>query len=243
MRMPPFVLQVPSTPPAHVGPIDAYYPESSRSADAPAIVFVHGGPRPAGLLPPPTESSMFVGYGSFAAAHGAVGVTFNHRLHAPSEYAAAADDVAAALDAARRLPGVDADRVALWFFSGAGLLLADWLRETPSWLRCVAGTYPALVPFPGWDVEPRFRPIEAVADAGGLPLLLTRAGRDRDEVLTGIDAFVAAARSAGTATDVIDVPNGQHAFELLDDTDESRRAITQAMEWVTNQLRTHEQAV
>ncbi|HET9893893.1 MAG TPA: hypothetical protein VFQ44_03065 [Streptosporangiaceae bacterium] len=61
-------------------------------------------------------------------------------------------------------PRVDAGRVALWFFSGGGLLPADWLCAPPEWLRCVAATYPWLAPPPDWDA--RFRPIDAVASAG-----------------------------------------------------------------------------
>ena len=65
---------------------------------------------------------------------------------------------------ARADPRVDADRVAIWFFSGGGLLLADWLRRPPGWLRGVAASYPPLAPLPGWEVDTRFRPVETAAD-------------------------------------------------------------------------------
>ena len=44
--------------------------------------------------------------------------------------------------------------LALWFFSGGGLLLADWLRDPPPWLRCIAASYPLLGPLPGWPDDP-----------------------------------------------------------------------------------------
>ncbi|MGH3395795.1 MAG: hypothetical protein ACRDPO_14005 [Streptosporangiaceae bacterium] len=97
------------------------------------------------------------------------GVTVDHRLHDTGDYARAATDVAAALQAVRADPRIDAGRIALWFFSGGGLLLADWLRAPPDWLRCVAASYPLLAPLPDWTVDPRFRPAEAVGDAGTLP--------------------------------------------------------------------------
>jgi acetyl esterase/lipase len=36
--------------------------------------------------------------------------------------------------------------------------------------------------------------------------------------------------------EVIDVPGGQHGFDMLDHTDESRRAVEQAADWVSQRL-------
>jgi len=71
--------------------------------------------------------------------------------------------VAEAIDFVRADPRVDADRLALWFFSGGALLMADWLRQPAQWLRCVAATYPVMAPLPGWRVDERFRPADALA--------------------------------------------------------------------------------
>jgi dienelactone hydrolase len=78
------------------------------------------------------------------ASRGIAGVTVDHRLHDPADYPRAAADVAAAIQAVRADPRIDAGRIGLWFFSGGGLLLADWLRTPPDWLRCAAATYPLL---------------------------------------------------------------------------------------------------
>jgi hypothetical protein len=126
-------------------------------------------------------------------------------------------------------PRVDGERVALWFFSGGGLLAADWLREPPPWLRCVALTYPLLEPFPGWPVPDRFRPVDAVAAAGDLPIVLTRVGRENPAIAEGVSAFVGAAK---TRPDVVEVPHGRHGFDYLDDDDASRAAIVRAVDLV-----------
>ncbi len=89
---------------------------------------------------------MYVGYGAAAAERGLVGVTVEHRLYGSVDYDGAVEDVRAAVEYAQKLDGVDPDRVALWFFSGGGLLATDWLAAPPSWLRCVALTYPVLAP-------------------------------------------------------------------------------------------------
>jgi dipeptidyl aminopeptidase/acylaminoacyl peptidase len=135
-------LPLPPRPAERHGPIDLYLPDGRLPR--PAVVFVHGGPIPADLRPTPRDWPVYQGYGSVAAARGVVGVTVDHRLYEPAGYPLAAADVAEAVERARADPRVDRDRVALWFFSGGGLLLADWLRQPPDWLRCLAASYPLL---------------------------------------------------------------------------------------------------
>jgi acetyl esterase/lipase len=217
------------------GDIDAYRPPEA-TASCPIIVFIHGGPVPVGVMPTPRDSTIFAGYASLAAAEGAVGVMFDHRLYSIADLANAAEDVSSAVEAARALPGADPDRVALWFFSGGGLLTADWLGNPPPWLRCIAASYPILAAGDDWGADPRFDPVGAVATSDGLPILLTRVGLERPDFAVGVEAFVAAARTHGANLDIIDVTNGQHAFDILDDTDESRAAIQQAVAWVAAKL-------
>jgi acetyl esterase/lipase len=224
----PFVLPVDERVAERHGVADLYLPDGA-SGPRPAVVFVHGGPIPADLRPTPRDWPVYRGYGSAIAAGGAVGVTLDHRLHDVADYPVAADDVAAAVEMVRADPRVDADRVAIWFFSGGGLLLADWLRSPPGWLRCVAASYPLLAPLPGWEVDPRFRPVETVASAGVLPIVLTRVGRERPPLAAAVEAFTTAADRCAARLEIIDVPNGQHAFDMLDHTDESRQAVRRAL--------------
>ena len=157
-------------------------------------------------------------------------------MHSDDDFPAAADDIAEAVARARALPGVDADRVALWFFSAGGLLTADWLAKPPPYLRCVAVTYPILAPPPG-TLGARFRPIDAVRAAGGLPILVTRVGRERAEVAATVEAFIAEAELRQVPVAVIDVPEGQHGFDTLDHAESSRAAVSRAMTWVVTALR------
>jgi acetyl esterase/lipase len=233
----PFVLRVAEVERRREGIIDVYAPPGRDRLARPAVVFVHGGPLPADLRPAPRDWPVFSGYGSLAASNGMVGVTIDHRLHSPADYSTAADDVASAVAQARALDEVDPDRVVLWFFSGGGLLSADWLAQPPPWLRGIAATYPLLAPLPGWDVDARFNPVQAVRSAGALRILLTRVGREQPEIAATVEAFTASAESHLVAIDVIDVPDGQHSFDMLDHTDSSRAAVTEAMNWATAVLR------
>jgi acetyl esterase/lipase len=232
----PFVLSVAEAARRREGIIDVYTPPELDRVPRPAIVFVHGGPLPPEVQPRPRDWPVFTGYGSFAASRGVAGVTVEHRLHSLADYSTAADDVAAAVEQVRALDEVDPDRVALWFFSGGGLLSADWLAQPAPWLRCIAASYPLLAPLPGWDVEARFRPVETVCSAGSVPIVLTRVGREQPDIAATVESFTAAAELHHVAIDVIDLPDGQHSFDMLDHTDSSRAAVTDAMTRVTAAL-------
>lgn len=52
-----------------------------------------------------------------------------------------------------------------------------------------------------------------------------------------VAAFLTAAQAQGASMGIIDVANGQHGFDTLDHTDDSRRAVSQALSWVTSALR------
>lgn len=232
----PFLLDVPERSRERGGRVDLYPPDADEPR--PAVLFVHGGPVPEGVEPTPRDWPTLVGYASHVASLGAVGATVDHRLHDVTDYPRAAEDVAAAVEHVRADPRVDGNRMALWFFSGGGLLAADWLATPPRWLRCVAATYPVLAPMPSWSMGdgPRFRPAEAVASAGPLPVVLTRVEHERTEIAATVAEFLAAAESCAADVEVVDVPGGHHGFETIDHTEESRRAVRQAARSVLGHL-------
>ncbi|GIG56299.1 hypothetical protein Lfu02_06710 [Longispora fulva] len=229
----PLVVATPERAALRVGHVDLYLPDGD--GPRPAVVFVHGGPLPADMVPLPRDWPVYRGYGSLLASLGVVAATVDHRLRvvagpdgAVVDYPTAAEDVASAVAAVRADPRVDADRVVLWFFSGGGLLSAEWLRERPAWLRGVALTYPLLAPMPEWGaVDGRFLPAEAVGEPGAPvpPVVVTRVGLEREALAERVESFLVAAGKAGVAVEVVDVPNGRHAFDAVDDTDESREAV------------------
>ncbi|AIS02203.1 alpha/beta hydrolase [Streptomyces glaucescens] len=232
----PFPLDVPELPRDREEHVDLYVPQEAEGP-RPAVVFVHGGPVPAGARPGPREWPTLVGYARLAAAEGMVGATLDHRLHDIGDYERAAADVTAAVELVRADPRVDAERIALWFFSGGGLLSAPWLAQPPAWLRCLAASYPILAPLPAWGpVGHRFHPVDALPRAGALPVVLLRAGRETPEIAATVEAFVAAAGDAPVRLELVDLPNGHHGFETVDPPEETRPVLRQAMRAVIGHL-------
>lgn len=232
----PFPLDVPETPRERHGNVDLYLPAGAE-APRPVVLFVHGGPVPADARPTPRDWPTLRGYAHCAAAGGAVAAVVDHRLHSLDDYEHAAADVAAAMEQVRADPRVDADRAALWFFSAGGPIAAPWLDAPPPWLRCLAATYPVFGPLPGWGLtDSRFDPARAVANAGDLPVVLTRVGLETPAIAATVEGFLASAEECGADVDVVDVPHGRHAFETVDPTDESRDAIRRAVRAVLGRL-------
>jgi dienelactone hydrolase len=244
----PFVVPVDAVEPERRDTADFYLPDASAGPSRPAVVLVHGGPVPADRRPTPRDWPVYRGYGSMLAGRGIVAVTLDHPLHGPEDYPRSAARVRETVGRARAHPRVDGGRIALWFFSGGGPLCAEWLRDPPSWLRCVALTYPRLG---GPALGSGFRPIDAVTDVGAaaavgvagamranaLPIVLTRVGLERPDLAAAVAQFVAAARTAEANLTVVDVPAGRHAFDTLDHTDAARQAVTQAVDHVLAALR------
>ncbi|MDI3407771.1 alpha/beta hydrolase family protein [Streptomyces cavernicola] len=226
----PFLLDVPERPRERVGRVDLYAPDDATPrTPRPAVLLVHGGPVPADARPTPRDWPGYRGYADHLAGQGVFAATVDHRMHDVADCPRAADDVAAAVELVRADPRVDADRVALWFFSGGGLLSADWLATPPPWLRCVAATYPILAPLPSWGLgDSRFRPDEAVRKAGELPFVLTRVGLELPEIAATVETFLTAARACSARVEVVDLPDGHHGFETIDHTEQARTAVRDA---------------
>jgi dienelactone hydrolase len=212
-----FVVEVPfaGTVSQHAD-FDVYRPEGA-GAPLPAVIIVPG-PSPAVYPIRPTHWPVYQGYSRLVANRGVVGVILDQPFHAPSLWAEPAEALPGLVESVRELDGVDADRIAVWAFSGGALLVGEWLAKSPEWLRCLALTYPLLN-------EP-----EAVRP--GRPLVLTRVGRELPERQVTVDRFLA----TGVDVRVVDVPDGQHGFDVLDHTEQSRHAVLEATDLVLGHL-------
>ena len=223
----PFVVDEPVREPVVDGGLHLYLPDAAEPR--PAIVFVHGGPIRPDMKP--KDWPVFRGYGSLAARLGLVGVAFDHPFFGIEQMSAARGEVQRVLSVMREDDRVDPDRIALWAFSGAGLLSGPLVAGPPAWLRAVALTYPDCR---GDDDDPDW-PMTlagAVEHAADLPILLTRVGREEPDLADAVEEFVAAARKASANLTVIDVPDGVHGFDHAGATTESAAAVREAMAWM-----------
>jgi acetyl esterase/lipase len=228
-------------------PMDVYTsPDLKAGERRPAIVFIHGGPVPPAMEP--TEWGVYRSYGELAAASGLVGVTFKHRLNALADYGKAAGDAAALLERVRTdqsLP-IDADRIALWVFSGGGPFLSLGMQGKTPYVRALASFYgildlrapsgdPSRVPEPAAS---ELSPVALLASRSGPfpPVLIARASKDSPRINESVDAFLKASVAAGVSVDLLTLPGAQHAFDALDDTPRTREVIARTIAFVKDHL-------
>lgn len=215
---------------------DLYAPAAASRA-SPAVVLIHGGPLP-GLGA--RRWGMFTSYGRMLAASGMTGIAFDHRFLGPDRLRDSAADVADLVKHVRenaKTLGVDANRLALWAFSGGGPLLASPLRERQNWLKLVVAYY-GIMEVPGAANDDRYSAIAALGrDASNAPpIVVARAGRDDPAINSTIDRFLAAANTAGATVDLFTHPSGRHAFDILDAGDRSSHVIRRTLEVLRVQL-------
>ena len=225
--------------------MDVYVPPGLPSGTrVPGVVLIHGGPGPKGSGRPPRSWGVFRSYGELLAASGLVAAIPTLRYHTWDAQEQPAGDLEAAIRRLRERADdfqLDPDRLALWAFSGGGVFLTSYLRERPSWMRCLLAFYPILDLAPFQEVTPAItgERAERYALAAGLagegpvpPLLVARAGLDSPRLNQGVDRFVQAALAANAPLELINHPQGRHGFDILDDDAWSRAILARAVDFL-----------
>jgi acetyl esterase/lipase len=229
--------------------MDVYVPSDLPDhARLPAVLFIHGGPWRPDSTVPPKDWGVYKSYGALMAASGLVGVAFNHRFFGLEYLSRSAGDLDDAIQFVRNnssLLNVDPDRLCLWGFSNGGLLLANALQGTPSFLRCLLAFYArlalnsdALADFSEEDAK-HFSAIAALEASPSIPLpmFIARAGQDQLDVLNAtMDIFIQKALAKNAPITLMNHPNGRHAFDILDDDARTHEIIAAAVEFIKSHV-------
>ncbi len=234
---------------------DVYSPPSAaKDKPLPAVILIHGGPIALSMAPTPKDWGGFQSLGQLLGASGFAAVTFNHRFHGPPMLVEASGDVRDLIRHVRenaRAYGFDANRLALWAFSGGGPFLSSALREAPEPVKALVAYYaamdlqerpPGVTPGSANDLtdETRraFSPVYHVATGGRPvpPVFIARAGLDRPGLNAGIDRFVAKALERNVAIEVMNHEAGRHGFDVLDDDDRSREILERTLQFLRRRL-------
>jgi hypothetical protein len=227
--------------------MDVYRPpDAAADARVPAVVLVagypdHGVVKFLGCRFKELGSS--TSWASLIAASGVAAIAYANRepegdLHAVLGYVR---ENAASL-------GIDERRIGVWASSGnVPLALSVLMRPDLAPIRCAALCYGFLLDTEGTTVVADASKAygfsnpcagRAVADLpSDLPLFLARAGRDEFPHLNEtLDRFVADALARNMPVTVANHATGPHAFDLLDDTDDSREVVRQILAFLRFRL-------
>jgi acetyl esterase/lipase len=222
---------------------NVYAPQEGQrepGALLPAVVFVG------------REITQYDCWGRLAAASSLAAVTFDYSPIGHFEHLREPEqdmlDLLAYLRDQSAALGIDVNRLGIWACSS--LLPIGWhmaLRDTPASIRCLVGYYGALnlehllTEADPPEVRALLREYSLVNYLGlhpqALPpMLIVRAGRDHARLNQAIDAFVAEALRQNAPLEVINYPQGRHAFDILDDTARTRQIIRRTLAFLRAHL-------
>ncbi len=192
--------------------LDLYYPPDFREGSKrPAVVFINGvGDRPGSKL---KEWGIYKSWGRLVAASGWIGVTFEARSNSQEDIGA----VFAFLRASADRLGVDADRIGAWACSGNVTAGLAFLMGAAG-----AGVRGAVI---------YYGDAELASIRKDLPVYFVRAGRDNPRLNAGIAELWKEAIAADAPWTMVNAPVSQHAFDGLDETDESRRIVRETLDF------------
>jgi len=191
--------------------LDLYYPPEHRSgAPAPAVVFINGvGDRPGSKL---KDWGIYQSWGRLVAASGWIGVNFEARANSAADIS----DAFAFLRAHAARLDVDPDRIAAWVCSG------NVTTGLPVLMGPAPGVRGAVVYYGTAELSSIRR---------DLPVFYVRAGRDNPRLNAGIAEIWKQAIGVDAPWAMVNAPVSQHAFDALDETDESRRIVRETLDF------------
>lgn len=211
---------------------DIYMPE--QRGRYPVVFLVSGGG-----VNDWRQAQFYVDMGRMLAAQGFVAVSYDKRFSRELDSVMrASEDTMAVLDFTRKQADkydADASRFCTWHFSGGGRMAGRVLQED-SPVHCVALTY-SILSFGDGDADPKIAPYSAVVQAKQRadkfpPVLVVRAGSDSQVLNDSIAAFMRESLSRNAPVTLINYPQGDHGFEVLNDTEETRSVLRQSFAWL-----------
>ena len=220
--------------------VDVYEPADLKAGEErAAILFISGGENV-------RDWPIYREYGRLAAAHGLVGLVPDKRFpRGPEGVVNGTADMQMLRKFLTRegsTLGIDTKRVAFWIFSGGGQLGALGLQpskpDEPPPPKCIVMFYAALDFAPDLvKANPalaEYSPARAVEAAGKAapPIFLVRAGQDMPFLNLALGSFVTGALKGNAPLTLVNYPEGRHAFDALDDRDETRAIMKAAFDFI-----------
>jgi acetyl esterase/lipase len=245
--------------------LDIYTPpDHQTTTPLPAVIFLHGD-GPDDYLKTIKDSGQFVSWGQLITTLGFIAVTAHHRgtagLHNIAGVANDIDDLITYVREHSRATGIDADNLCLWTFSaGAPFGFRAALHETPPFIRSLISYYglTELAPYyhgiydaqannddtlspPPYLTESELAEFSAIEllqrSMGNIPpLFIARAGLDNARLNQSLDRFVAAALAENAPVTIMNHPDGQHGFDILDNNARSIEIIRATLEFLQEHL-------
>jgi acetyl esterase/lipase len=216
---------------------DIYLPARVKKTDSLSFVIAIGG------APETKHWGEYKELGQLIAAQGMIGVVFDKRYQR-DQLPQGTEDLRALLaflkTNAKTYHG-DGGRVCLWAFSGGGTLLHVGMSGDVPQIKCLVDFYAVLdlSRYPTYNpARSAVNPIEVFRKNQKPlpPMLIVRAGQDKADLNQGIEQFFSAALARNEPVQLVNYSEGHHGFDVVDDTEQTRRFMRQAFAFLRDQL-------
>ncbi|HSB10098.1 MAG TPA: hypothetical protein VLM38_11485 [Blastocatellia bacterium] len=199
--------------------LDAYYPaEMKKDERLPLVIFINGvGNRD--NFPKVRNWGQYTNWGRLVGASGFAAINYDSRL---AEAEADTSSLVEYVRASAAKLNVDENKILIWACSANGRVGTKIVMEERPYISAAVFYYAVC------NAPPLLREV---------PLFIARAGLDNPSLNQALDGFAQAAIAQGLSVSFVNYPDGHHAFDLLDDTDQSREIIKQTIEFMKFHLK------
>ncbi len=245
---------------------DVYKPRDLESGERRgAVIFVHGGVPIDWLKDFDSRSwGQYQGWGRLVASSGLVGLTFTRRPEFSEErgsdrFNSAVNDVDDLIVYIRKHASelsINKNLIGIWACSaGVPIGIRAGVLHSSEYIKCMIAFYGLLdlrqqpdalsiVTHPSWtknvpEEDLRgFSPMYHMEKSPNkiAPLLVVRAGRDSETINSNLIHFIKEASQHNLDVEFINYSDGQHSFDILDETDRSRQIIQRTLTFMNAHL-------
>lgn len=190
--------------------MDVYYPPDFKAGKLPVVIFVNG----VGILDL-KDWRVYQDWGKLIAASGMIAITHQSRS---ADTAADAADLITYVHANAASLKIDENRIGIWSCSAnVRIALPLVMQEDRKYIRTAVFYYGVMN-----SEKVRF----------DLPMLVARAGQDVPGINGTIDAYITRAIAQDAPLTLISYAEGQHAFDILDNNDQTREIVKQTLDFL-----------
>jgi tetratricopeptide (TPR) repeat protein len=191
--------------------LDTYYPPTLKKDDRlPVVIFINGVGNRDGF-PKFKTWGQYTNWARLVAASGFAAINYDSRS---GETEADSKSLLDYVRANAAKLNINENKIVIWACSANGPVGTKIAFEERPYLSAAVFYYAVI------DLPPLLR---------DLPLFIARAGLDNPNLNQGLDVFAQSAIAQGLQISFVNYAEGQHAFDLFDDTDQSREIISQTI--------------
>lgn len=206
--------------------LDLYLPREISISDSSIVLLIHGWFNPESTPVKPSNWLFYEDYGKLLASKGFATVMVNHRIGSRESVKQSRMDIEDAIIHVQKISSeyeLNASRVYLWFFSMGAIHFEHFANLNKFNIE-------KLVSYYGFFDDA----YQSTSETRTYPqMLVVRCGRDSDEIIGRTDKYLTHCLAKNYPLELINIPNGLHGFELLQEPHQAMQIIDKTIDFLS----------